>query len=518
MRHDTVVAPDESASGSPPAETPVIPELGTPPSPPSTLGEKASLRAPGGPPSPVRGSRQRRSKRWAVLAAIGALLLGGFAGYRYFTGHGQAPQYRTARVERGPLTATVAATGSLNAVITVLVGSQVSGTIKELDADFNTVVRTGQVIARIDPALFEAAVNQAHADLESGHSTVLNQEAQVEQARTTVENARAGYAEAKAQTAKALVAVVDARRTLGRQTELLQRDLIAAYDSAVAQHESAQAHEQALAAAIRTADAQLRVQQAALQTARNQVKQKQAALAQAQINLDHTTIRSPVDGVVVNRAVDVGQTVAATLQAPTLFTIAQDLTKMQVEASVDEADIGRIRPETPVTFTVDAFPGETFTGEVSQIRKAPQVLQNVVTYTVVVAVANPSGKLLPGMTANVRFVTAQEADVLKVPNVALRFRPSGIGESPAEGGPGPGGQQERQPPEKRAGAVVSTAGRVWVLGRDGRPVPIPVTLGMTDGTFTEVVRGELDVGQAILIGLESGPPAMPPTGGPGLRF
>jgi HlyD family secretion protein len=478
---------------------------------------------PGPEPRP-RGT----SRRWWALALLAALVLGAFAGYRYFLAYTEAPQYRTARVERGPLTASVAATGNLNAVIMVLVGSQVSGTIKELAADFNTTVRKGQVIARIDPALFEAAVNQARADAKAAQSMVLNQAAQVEQARTNIDNARAGYAEARAQTAKALVAVVDARRTLARQTELYQRDLVAAadrdaaqtaHDAAVAQHESADAHEQALASAIRTAEAQLRVQEAALQTARDQVDQKEAALAQAQINLDHTTIRSPVDGVVVNRAVDVGQTVAATLQAPTLFTIAQDLTKMQVETSVDEADIGRIRADTPVTFTVDAFPGEAFEGTVSQIRKAPQVAQNVVTYTVVVAVPNPSGKLVPGMTANVRFVTAQVADVLRVPNTALRFRPPGVNGSGTEGLPSPGAEPGRPPNEKRPRATGSRTGLVWVLGHDGRPAPVPVTLGITDGTSTEIVVGEFSVGQAVLVGVESGPQAAtPPRTGPGLRL
>jgi HlyD family secretion protein len=452
------------------------------------------------------------------------VLVGGAVwGYLYAQGRGNVQKYRLVRVERGPLTAAVSATGNLNAVIMVLVGSQVSGTIKELAADFNTVVRKGQVIARIDPALFEAAVNQARADVKAARSTVLNQDAQVEQARTGIDNARAAYAEARAQTAKALVAVVDARRTLGRQTELFQRDLIAAadrdsaqtaYDAAMIQHEAAEAHEQALASAIRMAEAQLRVQEAARETARDQVDQKQAALAQAQINLDHTTIRSPVDGVVVNRAVDVGQTVAATLQAPTLFTIAQDLTKMQVETSVDEADIGRIRAETPVTFTVDAFPGETFTGKVSQIRKAPQIAQNVVTYTVVVAVANPSGTLVPGMTANVRFATAHRSEALKVPNPALRFRPPGVSGSPTEGLPSPGARQGRSP----AIPAGSTAGLVWILGRDGQPVPVQVTLGISDGTSTEIVGGDLTVGQAVLVGLATGPPAPPSFRGPGFRL
>ena len=467
--------------------------------------------------------RPKRAKRWGALGLVAAIVVGGAVSYRYFAGPGTAPRYRSLRVERGPITATVSATGNVNAVIMVVVGSQVSGTIKELYADFNTVVRTGQVVARIDPALFEAAVKQSRADLEAAQSAVLNQEAQVEQARTSVENARAGYAEAQGQTAKALVAVVDARRTLGRETALFQLDLVSAadrdsaqtaYDSMVAQHGSAQAHERALAAAIRTAEAQLRVQEAALRTARDQVNQKAAALAQAQINLDHTAIRSPVDGVVVNRAVDVGQTVAAALQAPTLFTIAQDLTKMQVETSVDEADIGKIRVDTPVTFTVDAFAGEIFTGAVSQIRKAPQVVQNVVTYTVVVAVDNPSGKLLPGMTANVRFVTAQRPNVLKVSNMALRFRPPAVSGAGLEGVPSGGTQ-----PERRATSG-SVAGRVWILGADRQPVGVPVTLGVTDGTSTEIVAGALTEGQAVLVGVDSETPAAasPALSPPGSRL
>jgi HlyD family secretion protein len=502
MDANTTVAASSTA-------TVLLPRLGPPPR--TAVGEP-------------KERRRARPKGWMALALTAGLVLAGFMGYRYILGQNSVPRYRTAPVERGPLTATVAATGNLNAVIMVLVGSQVSGTIKELNADFNTVVHTGQVVARIDPALFEAAVNQARADVDSARSTVLNQDAQVEQARTNVENARAGYAEAQAQTAKALVAVVDTKRTLGRQTELFQRELVAAadrdsaqtaYDSAVAQHTSAEAHERAAASAIRTAEAQLRVQEAALQTARDQVKQKEAALAQAQINLDHTTIRSPVDGVVVNRAVDVGQTVAATLQAPTLFTIAQDLTKMQVETSVDEADIGRIHASTPVTFTVDAFPGETFTGAVSQLRKAPQVAQNVVTYTVVVAVANPAGQLLPGMTANVKFVTAQKASVLKVPNTALRYRPPDVAGSSADIAPG---STQQGAAERRTGTAGSSAGRLWVLGRDGQPVPVPVTLGVTDGTFTEVVRGDLEVGQAVLVGLDSPASTAPPTSARGLRL
>ena len=394
-------------------------------------------------------------KRLLSVIVVAALVGGGVWAYLATQSGGNAPRYRTAVVERGPLVASVSATGNLAAVITVEVGSQISGQIRELHADFNSSVQRGQVIARIDPETYEARVSQARADVDTSKAAVLNQEAQVERARADVENARAGLAEARAQTARTQVVVLDARRDLERKDELFRRELIArserdtaeaAHDSVLAQLEAARAKEQSLTAAIVAAGAQLRVTAAMLQSARAQVRQKEGALHQAQVDLARTVIRAPVDGVVVSRSVDVGQTVAASLQAPTLFTIAQDLTKMQVETNVDEADIGRIRLEAPATFTVDAFPGRTFSGTVTQIRKAAQTLQNVVTYTVVISVANPGGRLLPGMTANVRMIVAERADALKVPNAALRFRPPGETAAPR--------------PATRRGSAGSAAGRV----------------------------------------------------------
>ena len=547
-------------------------------------------------------------KRVVSLVVVAVVVGGAVWGYLYAQSRGNVPKYRLVRVERGPLTAAVSATGNLNAVITVQVGSQVSGQIKELMVDFNSIVKKNQVIARIDPDIFVAKVNQAKADLDSARATVLNQEAQIERARADVENARAALAESKAQTAKAQVAVVDAKRDFDRKTELFARRLIArsdldssqaGHDSAIAQVESAKAHEQALDSAIQSAIAQLRVAQAMLVSARAQVDQKNAGLKQAQVDLDHTTILAPVDGVVVSRQVDVGQTVAASLQAPVLFTIAQDLTKMQVETSVDEADIGRLKLEDRASFTVDAFPGETFAGIVTQIRKAPQVVQNVVTYTVIVGVENPSGRLMPGMTANVKLVVAEKPSALKVPNAALRFRPAGV-DAPAPAGPASGGaaggaassgppsaeqirerlvkglglteeQQkklepilqdsreqlralqgladaERRPKAQKireaqrarirefltdeqkarydemtatAGEVRSgTAGRVWVLGPDGKPAAVTLTLGLSDGASTEVLRGDVREGQEVIVGSAGagGRGAQPTQGAPRLRL
>jgi HlyD family secretion protein len=571
-------------------------------------------------------------KRFIPIVVVVLLLGAGIWGYLYAQGRNSSPKYRLTQVERGPLTAAVSATGNLNAVITVQVGSQVSGQIKELLVDFNSVVKKGQIIARIDPQIFEAQVNQAKADVETAKASVLNQAATVEKARADVENARAALAQGKAQTAKADAAQADSKRIFDRNAELFNRLLIAQadrdtaqanYEQAVAQSESARASEKALAAQIDSNQAQLRVQEAALKSARAQVDQKTAALAQAQANLDYTTIRAPVDGVVVSRAVDVGQTVAASLQAPTLFTIAQDLTKMQVETSVDEADIGRVKLEDRASFTVDAFPGQPFVGVVTQIRKAAQIVQNVVTYTVIISVDNPGGRLLPGMTANVKLVYAEKPSVLKVPNAALRFRPAGAEASPAGPARGQGGassstatpaapaprgdgvgggrspgemrerlvtglglsadqqkkldpiladtrqqmsalrdlpESERQPraakvrettrakireiltPEQRtkyeelavrdgrgAGAAAAfggggNPGRVWILDADGKPKAVALTLGISDGTATEVLRGDLTEGQEVIAGLapagqnRSGAPGGSAPAGPRLRL
>ncbi len=463
----------------------------------------------------------KRRLLWIVAIVLVAGLITG--GYLYTQGIGARPAFRTATVIRGPLTAAVSATGTLNAVITVLVGSQISGQVKELHADFNSQVRKGQVIARIDPEIFEAKVHQVGAQVEAARASVLNQQAAVEKTRADLENARAALAAARAQTAKSQVTVVDSKRTLGRNRDLRERGLIAqvdedtaqaAYDSAVAQIEASKAQEQAQVSAVRAAEAQLKVSEAMLKNATAQVAQNEAALRQAQVDLERTFIRAPVDGVVVGRSVDVGQTVAASLQAPTLFTIAQDLRNMQVDTNVDEADVGRVKLGQAATFTVDSFPGRTFRGEVVQIRKAPLVVQNVVTYDVVVTAKNAEQRLLPGMTANVRIVIDQKESVLHVPNAALRFRPPGLEPTERErpmrpgGGSGPGGG--------RGGGV--PAGRVWIVGPDGKPAAVPIQLGIGDGTFTEVAGGELKEGQQVIVGLTPPGAQSQPGAAPRLRL
>jgi HlyD family secretion protein len=552
-------------------------------------------------------------KRRIIWLGLAVLATAGLTGaYLYAQNGASAPRFRTAPITRGTVTAAVSATGNLNAVITVQVGSQVSGQIRELFADFNTAVKRGQLIARIDPASFEARASQARAELEASEATVLNQRAQVERARADVDNARAALAGARAQTAKSEVTLADAKRDLDRKSDLSEKEFIArserdtaqaTYDSGRAQLEANRAQEVALASAIRSAEAQLRVAEAQLKSAEATVKQKQAALDQAAVDLDRTYIRAPVDGVVVSRNVDTGQTVAASLQAPTLFVIAQDLSKMQVDTNVDEADIGRIAVGQVATFTVDSFAGQQFAGRVVQIRKSPKTIQNVVTYNVVVAADNPDLKLLPGMTANLRIVTETKHDVVRVPNAALRFRPPGSEPvevtPPGQFGPGqrPGAgsvagsdeirerlvrelrltaeQQASLEPileqarakflalsripaaQRRAAALeiredarqkirafltpdqqvrydqmpqgqsahgeraLVRPGQVWITAPDATLRAVTLRLGISDGSFTELVGGDLREGQEVIVGASTtgtAAPRPPSTSGSSPRF
>jgi HlyD family secretion protein len=520
----------------------------------------------------------------SVAVAVGvAIIL-----YFYVDSDGNLPSFRLTKVEWGPIISTVSSTGTVTPVTTVQVGSQLSGQIRELYVDFNSKVQEGQVIARIDPENFEARVHQADAELAVARANVAIQRAAVERTRAELENAYAALAVTKAQTEKAHVVLVHAKRDLDRKRALHQQaiisksqidDAVAAHDQAHAQFSAAEAQEQAQASIVVSRKAQLKMSQAQVEHALAQVKQREAALHNSKIDLEHTVIRSPLNGVVIQRNVDIGQTVAASLQAPTLFTIAQELRNMQVDTNVDEADIGRIQVGQRVTFTVDAFPGREFIGQVEQIRKAPQTIQNVVTYTVVVSAENQDQHLLPGMTANVQLVIDERKAALKISNAALRFRPStaetdkvAVTSSVAKGRISSGGigqqaerlkrlneilglnkdqqaqvraifaeQRERIIALRRQGvapddirtemkrmwkqnssaisAILTpvqrekflgiatsraanpvTRGRVWVLDTNGMPVPVNVITGISDGSFTEIVRGDLKAGQEVIVG------------------
>jgi HlyD family secretion protein len=387
----------------------------------------------------------QRRNLWIGAGAVLVIL----AGLRLATADkGPALEYDTAAVDRGPVVARVTASGTLSALITVQVGSQVSGRIQKLFVDYNSPVKKGQLLAKIDPRLFQADVEQARAD----DST-----------------ARANLAKARAQAKDASLQYQRAKELWASHIEN-QSDL----DTARANADAAEAAVQAAAAAV---------------------EQARAALDKAQVNLAYTNIVSPTDGIVISRNVDVGQTVAASLQAPTLFVVAQDLRHMQVDTSVAEADIGRVRPGMPASFTVDAYPQVTFQGVVREVRNAPQTVQNVVTYDAVIDVDNADLRLKPGMTANATFVWARRDDVLRVRNAALRFHPGGELVAEMEGAPrATRHARGASPAESRAG---NGEHEVWVRqGEHARPVWIRT--GVTDGTFSEVVSGPLRAGDQIV--------------------
>ena len=473
------------------------------------------------------------------------------------------PAYRAAKIERGSITAAVASTGTLNPVVSVQVGSQVSGQIKELHVDYNSPVKKNQLIARIDPQSFTLRVNQALADVDAARANALTQ--------------RSNLVAAQAQVARAKVLLADAEREYNRNQMLFDKGFVSAAirDKALSTLDAAREQ-------LKAEQAQVGVSNAQVRNAEAIVKQRESQLAQARVDLERTEIRAPVDGIVVKKSVEPGQTVAASLQAPELFVIAQDLREMQVDASIDESEVGRIRVDQQATFTVDSFPGRTFRGTVAQVRKAAQVVQNVVTYIAVIRTSNPDLGLFPGMTANVRIIVDTREDVLKVPNAALRFRPvgasdagsapAGEAEAAAEKGKGKGKGQsflerlqkelaltpdqrsriqgimqetrakieeapdddpaarrrlvERARTDSRAriaevltaeqrvkyaamagGArgrgAQTTSGRVWVRAEDAQLKPVSLRLGLTDGTSTEIVSGEIKEGDEVIVGMVS---------------
>jgi HlyD family secretion protein len=461
------------------------------------------------------------SKRLLMFVVLVAAILGGGVFYYRSRQAAKVPTPVTAEVTRGDVIAKVDATGTLAPVTTVQVGSQVSGTVKALYVDFNAQVRKNQVIAELDPSLFQTQVDQARA-------TLIKSQSDVDRAKVEVD---------------------DSSSKLKRAQELYEQKLISRNDLETAQSTAMQA-------------------EAALKSAEAQVTQARASLNQAEVNLGHTIIRSPIDGTVISRNVDVGQTVAASMSAPTLYVIAQDLKHMQVSASIDESDIGRIDSGQPVTFRVDAYPQQTFRGTVKQVRLDAKTEQNVVSYTTMIDVPNEDLRLKPGMTANVTVQTAANPDALRVPNAALRFAPTpelfaalkqevpqqlagtggGRGVAGAAGTAGQaagararvgGGERPefaQLTPEQRAefrtrraaagdpsagapraGVAGGGFGRVWVL-RDAKLQMVRVRTGVTDGAMTAVVGGELKEGDRVVTGISEPGGATQSTANPLLPF
>lgn len=440
-------------------------------------------------PVPPKKTRPRRPwAKWALIAGIVAALAVSLDVWRV---HSQnAIHYDTVAVERGPIQASVTATGTVNAVVDVQVGSQVSGNIKTLYANFNTKVTKGQLVAQIDPEIFQAQVNQATAALGAAHSAVLTARAQVQKAISDQSGTVASEKATESVLAKDRATALNASNQKQRQDTLFAGGIVSlqdhdlaksTMDAAEAQVAADQSQIDASKQTIQSAQDQVSVAQSQLGSAQAQERQAQGSLDQAKVNLEHTRITAPVDGTVIARRMDVGQTVAASFASPTIFEIAQDLTKMQLDTSVDESDIGNITAGQKATFTVDAYPGTTFRGQVAEVRKAPISAQNVVTYDVVISVANPDLKLFPGMTANARILTARLDDTLKVPNAVLRVHPSTavlakVGLPPAQAG-----KQE----------VYALAG--------GKLKTVLVTFGLSDGKSTAVTTGDLQAGEQVVV-------------------
>jgi HlyD family secretion protein len=407
-------------------------------------------------------------KHWLFTVALLALVAASLSFWQPWQKTDAVPQYRFAKIERGALSAAVSASGTLSALVTVQVGSQVSGLIKEIKADFNSPVKRDQVIARLDPETFESRVLQAEADLKAADSAT--------------EVARGSLSVRQAEVNKARIALDEALRNLERKRSLIAQGFLSAAELDTAQSATDTAREQ-----LQLAQANAGVANAQVANAQALAGQRRAALNQARIELERTVIRSPVDGVVISRNVDVGQTVAASFQAPVLFTIARDLRQMEVNVAVDEADVGRVQTGQKMRFTVDAFPGERFMAKVTQIRKAPQTNNNVVTYSVMATLDNPDLKLLPGMTASARILTEERKGVLILPNEALRFRPTQNDGTPIK--------LEVRGREEGPGIP----GRVWLL-KEGKPEPVSVRLGVSDGKNTEMLKGTLAEGGEIILG------------------
>jgi HlyD family secretion protein len=405
-----------------------------------------------------------KRKKWLIPVLIVAVIIILVLVFFIFRGNGNHKiSYKTEALKRGDIEAIVSTTGTVNPVTVVEVGSQVSGTISRMYVDYNSPVKEGQVVAEIDPSQIMTRIKQNEANYES----------------------------ARASLEKAKVSLQNSQRQYERALELFKKELISFEEK-----ESSEAQYLTARAEVQASDARL--------------LQARSQLDSSKVDLDYTVIKSPIDGVVISRNVNVGQTVAASFQAPVLFEIANDLSKMQVECSIDEADIGKIKEGQDVRFTVDAFPEEKFTGQVTQVRYSPEVIQNVVTYTTIVAVDNPHLKLRPGMTATASIVAGKADNVLSVPNAALRFTPQLSPEEMGKimsrlreemmkrrGGREPGARSGQRP-------GFANMPRVWVLDEKGQISPFFISTGVTDDSYTEVVRSRLKEGQLVITGISSG--------------
>lgn len=430
--------------------------------------------------------------RLAIAAVlVGALMVG--LGYPYGPG-GPAPAFITAAIERGNITTEVRANGTVEAVVTVDVSSQLSGRIANVFVGFNDPVVAGQPIAQLDQEIFLARVNEARAALRVARAAAQLQEAAFERAKIAVENARTAERLAEAQSTSIKAKQDEVGRELQRKIQLArtgsgtEQDLTrtqAQRDAGNADLRASIEQIRMKTEAIAIAEAERQMAKANLENTQAVIEQKQATLEQAQLDLDRTVVRAPIDGVIIKRDINPGQTVAVSLEAKTLFQIAGDLHAMEVHGKIDEADVGQLQTGQTAQFTVDAYPDRTFGGQVLQIRKSPEVVQNVVTYTTIISAPNPELLLLPGMTAQLRIMVKDSGDVLKIPGQALRFRPV----------------DAAGPDNKGQVATSKGSATVWVVDGDGRPEPVAIKLGASDDSGAALLEGPLAEGQQVITGI-----------------
>jgi HlyD family secretion protein len=433
--------------------------------------------------------------RFAATAILLSTLAAGL-GYTY--SQGSSPEaFLTAPVERGSISTLVKASGTVEAVVSVDVSSQLSGRIAEVFVSFNDTVTAGQPIAQIDQEIFAARVNEARAALRVARATAQVQKAALERAKVAVANAQTAEKLAEEQSAANKARQDEVEREFQRKVALARtgagtvRELTQARalrDAGAADLRASLDQIQMKTEAIAIAEAERLMAEANLENAQAVVEQRQAALDQAELDLDRTVLRAPIDGIIIKRDVNPGQTVAVSLEAKTLFKIANDLREMEVHGKVDEADVGQLKVGQTAKFTVDAYPDRTFSGRILQIRKSPEIVQNVVTYTTIVSAPNPDLLLLPGMTAQLRIVVSDTAGILKIPSQALRFRPS-------DSSPASGHQSASQAASSDASATV------WLVGDGGRPRPVAVRLGASDDNGAELLEGALAEGEQVIIGI-----------------
>src|SRR5215831_6679361 len=431
------------------------------------------------------------------FVVVGGLLCALTVGLGYTYGQDSSvPTFLTAPVERGSISTLVKANGTVEAVVSVDVSSQLSGRIADVFVGFNDAIKAGQPIAQLDQEIFSARVSEAKAALRVANAAAQVEKAALERAKVAVANSQTAKKQAEAQSAAIRARQDELERDFQRKFELkrtgsgTERDLSQARaqrDAGAADLSASLEQIQMKAQAIAIADAERNMAEANLENAQAVVEQRQATLDQARVDLDRTVLRAPIDGIIIKRDVNPGQTVAVSLEAKTLFKIANDLRQMEVHGKIDEADVGQLKAGQAARFTVDAYPDRIFSGQVLQIRKAPEVVQNVVTYTAIVSAPNPDLLLLPGMTAQLQIVVSDTRGILKVPSQALRFRPNDAG-----------------PPSDHQGgsqaASSQTTGTVWLIGDSGRPKPVAVTLGVSDDNSTELLEGPLAKDQQVIVG------------------